>query len=108
MRIANGVCLLTYVYNIGPLIVEVNENLIKIRNEGNESATIVKLELHYYYTVRMPDGSLVRRRGSDTVIDHKELKPGEEFSKNFEVKISGFEIIFYYRGEIIRREVEIS
>ncbi len=95
-------------YEVGPLLVEVNGEIIKVKNIGGEPCTINELRIEYVYTVTLPDGRNVRRRGSELIIQQRVINPKEEITSNFEVPIAGFKIIFVCGNELFEKEIEIS
>ncbi|UXD22458.1 hypothetical protein IPA_04980 [Ignicoccus pacificus DSM 13166] len=97
-----------HTYTFEPFMITINEGKVEIKNISEEPVTIIEATAYYFYKAVTPDHKIIRMKGSEKIADHKELKPGEGIEANLEVPVIGVSIVAYYKGEIIRREIELE
>ncbi|ABU81418.1 hypothetical protein [Ignicoccus hospitalis] len=85
---------------LGPLEASVEGNKAVIRNASDKPVFIERLSVLYYYTVNAPDGKVIRRRGEETVLERKELKPNEILNVKFDVDIAGLKAVLVVSDEV--------
>ncbi|NPA84558.1 MAG: hypothetical protein GXO07_00960 [Crenarchaeota archaeon] len=93
---------------LGPLKAIFDGPRVIVVNDSEEPVFVEKLVLEYYYTVYMPDGRAVRRRGEEVVLEKKELKPGESLRFDMEVEVVGAKALILEGTQLKSYEVVIK